>query len=480
MTLAPNQPLAHPERPVVAAEGEHSRAVPPVDARVHAGSTHRFRVAMAGVVVLAAAVQAAVLAVVGSSNLSAWARFDAAQARMLESGAWFTDPTIAPLGSHHLVPTVANSPLTPLVIAGVDVAGMTTSTWHRLVFAGIFVVAVVLIGLAVRDVAGPRPGVLAALLAAVFPPLVVCPATLGADTLVVATVALVLFATTRFWHDPGTPRGALLGFALALAAMARIDLMALVLLIGIPAVLLVRGVVLAGRVRCLGAVLAVFVLCLAPWAARGAALFSAQGALDAPLAPVVAGANCPETYGGPLLGWWSESCVERPGTTLASERAAIAGNRHAGLAYASGHAGSAVVAGAARLGRALDVFRPSQTARLATATGRPLWTGRLGVVATWLAVPLAVVGAIVARRRRILLFPFVALVALSLLASVLGYGDPRAMLPADVGFVALSGVALDAGARQLGRLMAPPAGAHRAGAHAAPGVAGAPDAGDGS
>lgn len=268
MTLAPNQPLAHPERPVVAAEGEHSRAVPPVDARVHAGSTHRFRVAMAGVVVLAAAVQAAVLAVVGSSNLSAWARFDAAQARMLESGAWFTDPTIAPLGSHHLVPTVANSPLTPLVIAGVDVAGMTTSTWHRLVFAGIFVVAVVLIGLAVRDVAGPRPGVLAALLAAVFPPLVVCPATLGADTLVVATVALVLFATTRFWHDPGTPRGALLGFALALAAMARIDLMALVLLIGIPAVLLVRGVVLAGRVRCLGAVLAVFVLCLAPWATR--------------------------------------------------------------------------------------------------------------------------------------------------------------------------------------------------------------------
>jgi hypothetical protein len=93
-------------------------------------------------------------------------------------------------------------------------------------------------------------------------------------------------------------------------------------------------------------------------------------------------------------------------------------------------------------------------------------------------VPLAVVGVVVGRRRRVLLFPFAVLVGLSLLTSVLGYGDPRAMLPADVGFVALGGVALDAGALLLGRLMAPPTGAHRLGAHAVPSVAEAPDAPD--
>ena len=360
MTLAPNQPLAHPERPVVAAEGEHSRAVPPVGARDHAGSAHRFRVAMAGVVVLAAAVQAAVLAVVGSSNLSAWARFDAAQARMLESGAWFTDPTIAPLGSHHLVPTVANSPLTPLVIAGADVAGMTTSTWHRLVFAGIFVVAVVLIGLAVRDVAGPRPGVLAALLAAVFPPLFVSPATLGADTLVVATVALVLFATTRFWHDPGTPRGALLGFALALAALARIDLVALVLLIGIP----VGSPRPRGGPRPAGCVVwapsSPCSPCASPRGRHAAWRCSRlRGLVAAPLAPVVAGANCPADLRRPVA-----RVVER---VVRGETGHDPGER------ACRHRGQSprrtrlrlgpcrrprVVAGVARLGRALDVFRP--------------------------------------------------------------------------------------------------------------------------
>ena len=464
MTLAPNGPLVPTERPVDPAGGERTPAAPQGVAAPGGATGHQFRLAMVAVVVVAGAIQAVLLGATAGSGLSAAARFDAAQARLLVAGAWFADPSIAPLGSHHLVPTVANSPLTPLVLAGADVAGLATPSWHRALFALVFVVAVAVLGLAVRDLAGPRAGVLAALLAAVFPPLFVSPATLGSDTLVVATVALVLYSVARFWGDPRTPRGALLGFSLALAALARVDLVLLVPLVGLPIVFAVRGPATAERLRCLGAVLAVFALCVAPWAARGIGLFSVSGAVSAPLAQVVAGANCPATTGGALVGWWSESCVGRPGTTLASERDAIATNRRAATTYVTAHPATAVSTAAARLGRALGVFRPFQTARLATAEGRPLWASRVGAVTLWLLVPLAVVGALVGRRRRVPLFPFVGLVIVSLLGVTLGYGAPRYMLPAEVAFVALGGVALHAGLGVLGRLTAAPTGAHRAGA----------------
>ena len=52
----------------------------------------------------------------------------------------------------------------------------------------------------------------------------------------------------------------------------------------------------------------------------------------------------------------------------------------------------------------------------------------------------------------------------SFLSVALGYGAPRYMLPAEVAFVALGGVALHAGFGLLGRLTAAPAGAHLVGA----------------
>lgn len=126
-----------------------------------------------------------------------------------------------------------------------------------------------------------------------------------------------------------------------------------------------------------------------------------------------------------------------------------------------------MAAGAGRLGRALNVFRPFQTVQLAAGLGRPPWASRLAVWYSWLLVPLAVAGAVICRRRRRLLFPFVVLVVLSLLTAALGYGNPSYMLPADLAFVALGGVALDALLGAAGRLAAPVGGAHTVGAAAA-------------
>lgn len=338
MTLAPSESVTSARPSVATAVDGDPRPPatppPPPSTASTAAEDRAFRLAMVGVVVLAAGIQAVLIHAVRSTALSASALFDAAQARMLEAGAWFTDPTMAPLGSHHLVPTVANAPLTPLVLAGAGVTGITGATPRRILFAVVFVVAVVMVGLAVRDLVGRRAGVLAALLAATFPALWVSPATLGSDTVVVGTVALVLLATARFWLHPGTPGAALLGFALALAALARPDLALLLAGVGVPLILLVRGPGRWERLRCMGALVVIFALCLTPWVARGVSLFGVSGAASAPAATVIAGANCPVTYGGPLLGWWSVSCVLGPGTSLADERTAIADNRHAGTSYA--------------------------------------------------------------------------------------------------------------------------------------------------
>jgi hypothetical protein len=66
-------------------------------------------------------------------------------------------------------------------------------------------------------------------------------------------------------------------------------------------------------------------------------------------------------------------------------------------------------------------------------------------------VPVAVVGAVVLRRRRRLLVPFVAMVLLTSVTAVLAFGDARFAVEADVALAMLAGVGLDAGIRVVVR-----------------------------
>jgi hypothetical protein len=172
------------------------------------------------------------------------------------------------------------------------------------------------------------------------------------------------------------------------------------------------------------------------------------------------GANCHDTYYGPLIGSWKFQCYgtdRLPGDE--SERFAV--YRRRGMDYLADHAGRLPIVIAARLGRLLDVYQPwGQGAFLASAEGRNVKAQRAGLAAWWLLVPWAIAGAVLLRRRREpALLVLLAPIALVLLVAATSYGSTRFRFAAEPGLVVLGAVAVDAVVGALLRSRSRPASA---------------------
>ncbi len=400
---------------------------------------------MTAVVVVAGAIQLAFIhAMSRRAVLGAAGEYDTVQAHYLVRGQWFIDPLRAASGAHLLVPTAAHPPLPTLLLGIADVASATDTTAHMVFLAVVFVASVLLAGITVRDLVGERAGVVAALALATFPLLWVNPATVGPETTVIAVTTLLLFGSVRYWARPSPGHAALVGLALGLCALTRTDLVALVVLVGLPLGLLVHGVSWKVRLRALAVMGVVALLVVGPWVGRNLSLFGHTVVLSQDYGPVVAGANCDVTASGQLEGWWSPTCLARVPATGQDPSVTTADQLHVGRVYVADHLTPSVGVAAVRLGRVWNVYRPLQGADLEVGTGRPVWVSRLGLWYFYALVPVAVVGALVLRRRHLLMFPFVALILLSSVTAVLAFGDARFAVEADVALAMLAGVGLDA------------------------------------
>jgi len=460
---ATGEPVA--EVPVPVAATRTSRT--PVPTHLPA-SPSRFRFWMAAVAVLASGIQILFIhAVSRRTTLPAVGRYDTVQAHYLVRGQWFVDPVQATSGTHLLVPTALHPPLPTLLLGIADVASATGSTAHMVFLAMLFVASVVLAGITVRDLVGERAGLLASLVFATFPLLWVNPATVGPETTVIAVTTLVLFASVRFWARPSSGHAALVGLALGLCALTRTDLVALVALVGLPLALLVRRVSWSVRLRALAVMGIIALLVVGPWVGRNLSLFGHDVVLSEEYGPVVAGANCAAAASGELEGWWSPTCLARVPDTGVAPAVATADQVHVGRVYVDAHLGSSVGVAAVRLGRLWNVYRPLQGVHLEVGTGRPAWVSRLGLWYFYLLVPAAVVGAVALRRRRLLLFPFLAMILLSSATAVLAFGDARFAVESDVAMAMLAGVALDVLVTRLGRRWSSGPGLHSARRHPA-------------
>ncbi len=459
------QPIEEPESPVVPdAPGRADGGSPRARSRSPRRRRSSFDAWLAGVGVLAAGIQALFIhAMAKRSTLPPAAWYDTVQARALVRGYWFIDPFGATSGAHLLVPTASHPPLPTLLLAIADVASATGPTAHMVFLATVFVASVMLGGVTIRELVGERAGILAALVFATCPFLWVNPATVGPETTVIAVTTLLLFASVRFWARPTNAHAALVGLALGLAALTRTDLVALVVLVGLPLGLLVRSISWGTRLRLLVVMGALFLLVVGPWVGRNVNLYGHTVLLSEDYGPVVAGANCPTTTSGALEGWWSPKCLAAVPVAGQPTRVATDTQVRAARTYVGDHPGASIATAAARLGRVWNVYRPLQTADLESAAGRPAWVSRLGVWYFIALVPAALLGAVVLRRRRLLLFPFVALIVLASLTAVLAFGDPRFAVEADVALALLAGVALDAAAIRAVRRWSSGPGRHSPG-----------------
>ena len=354
------------------------------------------------------------------------------QANLLADGKGYIQPFL-----YEATGTVRASadkpPLYPFLEAGVSLLGGRTWAWHQLVgcLAGTGTVAVV--GLVGRRAAGPRAGLIAAGLAAAYPLLVAADGSLRSESVYALCIALVLLAALAYREAPSARGAALLGVAVAAAALTRGEALVLLVLLALP---------LCGPRRAAVAA-AACVVAVAPWLARCWIVFDRPVLISTNVGGLLAGANCDATYHGALIGQWDFGCIPPP--VHANEALEAERLRDRGLSYARHHAGRLPVVVAARLGRSFELFRPREQARQeAFFEGRNLRVEQAGVACYYALVLLAAYGVVVLRRRdgpwRILLAP----VALVVFVTVISYGFTRLRVAAEPALVVLAAVALDA------------------------------------
>jgi 4-amino-4-deoxy-L-arabinose transferase-like glycosyltransferase len=360
------------------------------------------------------------------------------QANLLANGHGFSEP-FTWLQTGDLVPTAIHPPLFSIVLAVPSVLGLDGFLAHKLTACLLGALTVFVIGLIGWEVAGRRAGLIAAALAAVAPNLWVIDGILMPEGLFALTIAVVVLAALRLRRTGSTADAAVLGAAISLAALTRGEAVLLFPLLVLPLVLWLRR---EDRLRSLAIVFVVGGLVLAPWTVRNLLRFERMVPISTNGEEVLAYANCDEAYHGDFLGFWVFDC-KRP-VTEGDESEQAAEWRRQGLDYARDHLGRVPVVVAARVGRVFDVFRPLQNTRFSTIEGRDLNVNRWGLAGWALVVPLAVAGAVVARRRSVPLLPFAAPVLMVAVTAAYAYGVVRFRVPAEVVALALAGVAIDA------------------------------------
>ncbi len=334
------------------------------------------------------------------------------------------------------VPTAEHPPLWPLLLSFASLFGADSVMAHRLVGAVLGAAVVVVVGLLGRAVAGPRTGLLAAAIAAVYPVLVAADGSLMSDTLYGLLVGLALLATLRALQEPSTGRLVAVGVACGLAALTRGE--------GVLLLVLLAGVIAwraraAGRSwpRPLAAVLLAGALTIAPWTVRNLSSFERPVLVSTNDGAVLAAANCPATYRGVDIGARSLGCVpqRRPGLDESEQRGVW---RRAGLDYAFDHPDRWVPVVATRVLRTWDLYQPGRQVRF--AEGRHTGLGRAGLLAYYALLALAAYGLASLRTRGGLPLVLLAPVAIVLTVSVLGYGAPQVRHAAELPLVVLGAV----------------------------------------
>jgi 4-amino-4-deoxy-L-arabinose transferase-like glycosyltransferase len=331
------------------------------------------------------------------------------------------------------LPTAEHPPLWEVVLAAADLVGANGFLSHRLLGAVIGTVTIVLIGLLARRLAGPAVGLTAAALAAIYPMLWAADTSLMSESLYGALLVAALLAATY-------ERPVVLGALLGLAALTRGEALALLVLLVVP--------LFWHRRRALLAAVAAFVVVLAPWTIRNLATFSEPVLISSNANGIWIGANCPGTYAGELIGYWSFQCYtpERPGE---DESEFFKRQRDEGLAYMADHTERLPAVLAARFLRLVDMKSVGQAEFINASEGRPVRPTRYGIYAFWMLLPFAVAGAVLQRRRRGPLLVLLAPVAMVTAVALATYGTTRFRFAAEPSVCVLAAIALVALLRTL-------------------------------
>jgi 4-amino-4-deoxy-L-arabinose transferase-like glycosyltransferase len=299
-------------------------------------------------------------------------------------------------------PSAAHPPMTSLLLgAGAYIVGLRGGTSSSLLVMAVLGAAVVLcVGLLGRAVAGPWVGLTAAALAALAPNFWMPSGILMSETPAMLFMALILLALLRVIRRPTAWAAGLLGLACGIEALVRAELILFIPALLVPAALVARQVPWRRRFLLLGVGLLAALLVLAPWVGRNLATFKDATYISTGDGLALLGSNCPQTYSGPDIGIWSETCA----TALkggGDESVKSSREQHVALEYVGHHLDRLPIVMLARVGREWDLYKPAQMAQAETNEGRPYVASLVGLGFYYGLLPFAIAGIVILRRHRI-------------------------------------------------------------------------------
>ena len=343
-----------------------------------------------------------------------------------------------------LVTTAVHPPLHSSWLGLWSLVGLESATAHRVAGAILGAATVVVVGLVARRLAGDRAGLVAAVVVAVAPTLWINDSQVLSESSYALATALVLLAALELIGRPRWWRALALGGAVGLAALARAEALALVVVLVVPLVGLARVGHQPGAWRRRAALAGWSVLGLlvvvGPWVGRNMTAFERPAVMSTGAGFVLEIASCDRTFYGDRLGYWAPECDRTP-WAAGDETATEAVKREAALAYLSDNRDRLPTVVVARVARLWDVWRPEESVAFNDfyeQRGRaPSWWA----IRTWWAMAiLALPGMWALRRRPVVLLPFLAVAVTTTAAAATSFGITRYRTGLEVAVAVLAGV----------------------------------------
>jgi 4-amino-4-deoxy-L-arabinose transferase-like glycosyltransferase len=357
------------------------------------------------------------------------------------------------------VPLAHHPPGWVTVLGLVSWLGGRSQTAHQTATVVIGLGVIVVAGLIGRRYFNPRVGAVAALIAALYPGFWVLEGNYLSEPLGLLLLGILTLMLYDLRDRPTVARSLVVGGMLGLLGLVRSEELALLVFVIAPVLLLARRLTVSQRWLRLGAVTAVMVAVLLPWAIYNQTRFEKPVPLSTNGGSTLLAGNCPPaTYSGKLIGFYGGNCLFKVAVAHPGVDRSVLDPIQRDLAFENmvDNVDRLPATIAARVGRTVGVFRPTQTVGfvadwMTTDTG-PIWAW---VISFWILVPLAVVGVISARRSRAFLLPLLGPLVIVLITVALSYGEPRYHTLADLGIIVLAALGVERLVSRLRRVAEP-------------------------
>jgi hypothetical protein len=342
-------------------------------------------------------------------------------------------------------------PLYIAFLAGLSWLGARSANVHIMATAVVGTATVVLGGLAGREIAGRRAGLIAAVLFTVYAPIWSWDGLLVSESFAILFVTALLWLVYRFRRVPSTWGAVGLGAVLALATLSRAELILLSMFVVTPVVLLVRSRSWRTRIGWLAVAGGSCLAVLAPWILYNLSRFESTVLLSNGAEVTLASASCDETYYGEYTGYWSMNCaieyLERNGFdgVEGEQTARSEALRREALDYIVENRDRLPYVILARWGRITGLWSPVQQSDLDHfPEGREVWVAKLGLVQWYPVVLAGIGGAIALRRRKVPIYPLAGPLLTVFVAITVMFATNRYRASAEGAVALLAAVGIDA------------------------------------